>query len=71
MFCANLENRIFLPHFAESPVFMNCGTAHERAAREKKEVVFGFKMENYINLNVVFLIYEAQTQFYRQIKIFF
>ena len=61
----------FLPHFTVLPVFMKYGTAPKRAVGEKTDAIFGFRMKKCISLRLVFFIFEAQIQFYREIKNFF
>ena len=50
---------------------MKYGTAPKRAVGEKTDVIFGLRMKMCISLRLVFFIFEAQIQFYREIKNFF
>ena len=47
---------------------MKYGTAPKRAVGEKTDAIFGFRMKKCISLRLVFFIFEAQIQFYREIK---
>ena len=71
IFCANLENRIFLPHFTVLPVFIKYGTAHKRAVGEKNDFVFGFRMKNFISRIAVFRILRPKLNFTVKFIIFF
>ena len=60
----NLENRFFLPDFTVLSNFMKYATVHKREDVEKDWCSFRLRNKNYFS----FLIFEAQPQFYHEIK---
>ena len=64
-----MENRKFLPHFAVLPVFMIYGTVHKLAVGENNRCEFRLSNKKIQSFKCCFSIFEAQLQFYREIKL--